>query len=67
MTMHRFRGIASAACGVLGVVLIFAAVLLAYATRSLFNERAFSSRVAASLEDPRFAGYVAERDRKSVV
>ncbi len=65
--MSRARGIVSAACGALGILLIFTATLLGYATRSLFNERAFSSRVAASLEDPRFAGYVAERIADGVI
>ena len=65
--MSRFRHIASASCGVLGVVLIFAAFLLGYATRSLFNEQAFSSRVAASLEDPRVANFVAEQLADAVI
>ena len=49
----------AALCGALGILLILAAVLLGYATRSLFNDRAFSDRIAASLEDPRVANYVA--------
>ena len=57
----RARLVTSAVCGALGVFLIFAALLFGYLTRSLFNERAFADRVASSLEDPRFAGYVAEQ------
>ncbi len=55
------------ACGALGVLLILAALLLGYATRSLFNERAFADRIAASLEDPRFAGFVAEQIADAVI
>ena len=55
------RPIVAALCGVLGILLMLAAVLLGYATRSVFNDRAFSERIAASLEDPRVANYVAER------
>jgi hypothetical protein len=60
MVAGRTRGIAAAALGALGILLILIAVLLGYATRSLFNERAFSARVAASLEDPQVAGFVAD-------
>ena len=63
----RPRRIVAALCGALGVLLIFGAFLLGYATRSLFNERAFSAHVAASLEDPRFAGYVAEQIADAVI
>ena len=60
MTHGRPRRIASSVCGALGVLCVFAALLLGYLTRSLFNETAFSVRVAASLEDPRFANFAAE-------
>jgi hypothetical protein len=55
------RRLLSSVCGALGVLLVFAALLLGYLTRSLFNEAAFSVRVAASLEDPRFANFAAEQ------
>src|SRR5215831_2036357 len=61
------RHIAAAVCGTLGVLLIFVAFLLGYATRSLFNENSFSSRVAASLESPPFAEYVAGQIADAVI
>jgi len=67
MTTSRPRRIASLLCGVLGVLLIFASFLLGYMTRSLFNERAFADRVAASLENPHFAGYVSEQIADAVI
>ena len=63
----RPRHIAASICGALGVLAIFGAFLLGYATRSLFNERAFATRVAASLEDPGFAGFVAEKIADAVI
>jgi hypothetical protein len=57
----------SAVSGTLGILLVFAAVLLGYLTRSVFNEGAFSSRVAASLENPRFANYAAEQITDAVI
>ena len=67
MTPSRPRRIASIAFGVLGVLLIFASFLLGYMTRSLFNERAFADRAAASLENPQFAGYVSEQIADAVI
>jgi len=67
MTPSRPRRIASLVLGVLGVLLIFASFLLGYMTRSLFNERAFADRVAASLENPPFAGYVSEQIADAVI
>ena len=61
---HR---IVAAVCAALGIRFTFTALLLGYATRSLFNEGAFASRVAASLEDPRVAGYVAEQVADAVI
>lgn len=61
------RTIVSWAAGALGVFLIFTALLFGYLTRSLFNERSFADRVASSLEDPRFAGYVAEQITDAVI
>jgi hypothetical protein len=63
----RSRRIVAGLCGAVGILLIFAAVLLGYLTRSLFNEQAFSSRVAASLKDPDFANYVSERITDAVI
>jgi len=45
----------------LGILLILLALLLGYATRSVFNERGFAQRIADSFEDPRFATFVAEK------
>jgi hypothetical protein len=67
MVANRSRGVASALCATLGILLILSALLLGYARRSLFNEWAFSARVAASLEDPRVAGYVAEQITDAVI
>jgi len=53
--------------GTLGVLLVLVALLLGYATRSLFNEGAFASRVASSLEDPRVANFVAEQIADGVI
>ena len=50
-----------AVCSVLGIVALVLGVLLAYASRVLFNSEAFADRVAASLGDPRVAGLVADR------
>jgi hypothetical protein len=56
-----------AICGALGILLILLAVLLGYATRSLFNERAFADRITRSLDDPRFATFVAEGIADAVI
>ena len=61
------RRVAAGLCGTLGVLLILGALLLGYAARSLFNERAFASRVASSLEDPRVANFVAEQLADAVI
>jgi len=57
----RWRGIASGIAGAVGVLLIFLGVLLGYATHSLFNEWVFSDRIAASLQNPRVADFVAQQ------
>jgi len=64
VTIRRFG---AALTGILGILLILLALLLGYATRSLFNEDAFASRVAASLEDPRVANFVAEQLADAVI
>lgn len=61
MTPRGWRPLASIVCSTLGVALVLVSVLLGYAGRSLFDERGFADRVAASLDDPRVAQYVAER------
>lgn len=58
---QQVRRATSAVLGVVGFLLIVLALLLGYATRSLFDARGFSNRVAASLEDERFSRYVAEK------
>jgi hypothetical protein len=63
----RMRRLASTLFGVAGILLILAALLLGYAARSLFNEGAFASRVASSLEDPRVANWVAEQLADAVI
>jgi hypothetical protein len=67
MAANRVRRLGAGLLGTLGVLLILAALLLGYATRSLFNENAFASRVAASLEDPRVANFVAEQLADAVI
>ena len=67
MAANRMRRVGAGLLGTLGILLILAALLLGYATRSLFNEQAFASRVAASLEDPRVANFVAEQLADAVI
>ena len=67
MRPGRVQRFIAGSCGMLGVLLILAALLLGYATRSLFNEGAFASRVASSLEDPRVANFVAEQLADAVI
>src|SRR5262249_57500457 len=67
MAPGRSRRVLSGLCGALGILLILAAMLLGYLTRSLFNERAFSGRVAASLKDPAFANFVSEKITDAVI
>jgi len=64
VTIRRFG---AGLTGTLGILLILVALLLGYATRSLFNEDAFASRVAASLEDPRVADFVAGQLADAVI
>jgi hypothetical protein len=67
MVAGRGRQIVASLLGGLGVLLILAATLLGYATRSVFDDRAFASRVAASLEDARVANFAAERIVDAVI
>ena len=50
MAASRMRRLGAGLLGTLGILLILASLLLGYMTRSLFNEQAFASRVAASLD-----------------
>jgi len=61
MASRRARTFAAAACGTLGLLLIFTAVLTGYTRRSLFDERAFASRIANSLGNPHVAEYASEQ------
>src|SRR5262249_41382421 len=67
MAAHPIRRFAAGALGALGILCILVALLLGYATRSLFNESAFASRIASSLEDPRVASFVAEQIADGVI
>lgn len=67
MAASRMRRLGAGLLGTLGILLILASLLLGYMTRSLFNEQAFASRVAASLEDPRVANFVAEQLADAVI
>src|SRR5262249_14979664 len=57
----------SVVCGVVGIAAVFVAVVLGYVRHSVFDERGFSSRVAASLEDPRVAEFAAEQITDAVI
>src|SRR5678816_1805736 len=67
MSNGRTRALLSTACGTLGLLLIFIAVLIGYVRRSVFEERAFAAHVAASLRDPNVAGYAAEQLADAVI
>ncbi len=55
------RAYLGAACSVLGIVALTLGVLLAYASRVLFNSEAFADRVAAGLADPGVSALIADR------
>ena len=61
MASRGSHSVPSVVCGVLGLLLIFGAVLIGYTRRSLFDERAFSVRISESLRDPRVAEFAAEQ------
>ncbi|HRI59195.1 MAG TPA: hypothetical protein PK228_05720, partial [Saprospiraceae bacterium] len=61
------RAYFAATCSVLGVVILALGIILAYASRILFNSEAFADRVAASLADPDVAGYIADRVTDQVI
>ena len=57
----RLRVLLAATLRVVGVALVVAALLLAYANRVIYKPAEFAERSALSLRDPRVAGFVAER------
>jgi hypothetical protein len=63
----RTRSAIAASLRFAGVLLVVAALLLAYANRVVYNPRAFAERAALSLRDPRVAGYLAERIADQVI
>ena len=67
MAASRTRSTMSMLCGALGVLLLFKAALFGYLTRSIFNEQAFASRVAASLEEPRVNEFVGAEIADAVI
>jgi hypothetical protein len=67
MKPNRWRNVIVGTCQVLGVVALVLGVLLGYATRSVFNSEAFSTRVAASLSEPGVSAYVAGKIADGVI
>lgn len=63
----KARSYLGAICTVLGIVTLTLGLLLGYASRMIFNSDAFADRVAASLEDPGVAAYVANRVTEGVI
>jgi len=61
MDRSRVPAVIAAPLRLAGVLLVVAALLLAYANRVVFDPDAFAERAALSLGDPRVAGFVAER------
>lgn len=59
--MSAWREFLAAVLRVLGVVLVAAGLVLAYANRVVFDAHAFAVRSALALRDDRVAGFVAER------
>src|SRR6185295_11181171 len=66
-TSRPFRGMAGDLLISLGVVCFGLGALLSVARRALFHPDAFADRLAASLHDPRVAGFVADRIASAVV
>jgi hypothetical protein len=62
---ERLRERAALAGRVTGALLLSLGLLVAYANRVLFDADAFADRAAASLGDPRVAGFVGERIAKT--
>jgi hypothetical protein len=58
---RRFRRLAARTFGTVGVALILAGGSLAYATKAIFDSKAFADRAAESLADPRVASFVATK------
>jgi len=67
MAPSRARPKLAVFLGLVGLLLIFAAVLIGYTRRSLFDERAFGDRIAASLENPSVAEFAATQLADAVI
>jgi len=67
MKSDRWRTLAAGACVALGVAALVLGLLLGYATRSVFNSRAFSARVANSLSEPGVSTFVAGKIADGVI
>jgi hypothetical protein len=67
MNRNRWRSVLAGTCGTLGVTALVLGLLLGYATRAVFNSRAFSARLAASLSEPGVSNYVAGRIADGVI
>jgi hypothetical protein len=65
--MPSRSSVASAALGITGLALLGLSALLFDASRGIFNDEAFASRVAASLGDSRVADFVAVKITDGVV
>jgi hypothetical protein len=67
MNSNRWRAVATGACTTLGVIALVLGLLLGYATRSVFNSKAFSARVANSLSEPGVSAFVAGKIADGVI
>jgi hypothetical protein len=65
--MPSRSSVKASALGILGLVLVGLSALLIDASRGIFNDEAFASRVAASLGDQRVADFVAVKITDGVV
>ena len=61
------RAFFAAACSLLGIAALTLGLLVAYASRALFNSEAFADRVAASLADPDVSAFVARRATEGLI
>ncbi len=64
---ERLRERAAPGLRVAGAILLAAGAVLLYAERVVFDAGPFGARAALSLQDPRVAGYVAERIADEVI
>ena len=67
MLSRRVRSGVVVALEALGTFALVLGVLLGYATRSVFDSKAFSDRLASSLQEPGVASYVAARLADGVI